>query len=142
VLALVNSDAYRELSPKQIVPRLADQGVYVASEATMYRLLREHDQLAHRGRARAPVKRPRPEHVANGPNQVWSWDIIYLRGPVRGRFLYLYLVLDVYSRRIMAAEAHEVECANLASALIHRTCESNGVDARGLWCCTRTTADR
>ncbi|WP_395829241.1 DDE-type integrase/transposase/recombinase [Archangium violaceum] len=73
----------------------------MASESTFYRVLREHEQLHHSGRARPPLKRERPEHVASAPNQVWSWDITYLRGPVRGAFLYLYLVVDVYSRSVM-----------------------------------------
>ena len=76
VLAVLNAPDHRDLSPKQIVPRLADTGVYVASESTMYRLLREADQLAHRGPARGPERRHRPkEWCATGPNQVWSWDI-------------------------------------------------------------------
>lgn len=91
VLNLVNAPAYRGLSPKQIVPRVLDEReVYVASESTIYRLLRAEDQMAHREPSRpATSKRPR-EQVATGPNQVWSWDITYLPGPVRGTFFYLY----------------------------------------------------
>lgn len=75
VLEIVNSREYRDLSPNQIVPRLADQGKYLASEATFYRLMREEGLSQHRERSRPAVhSRPR-EHVAVGPNQVWSWDI-------------------------------------------------------------------
>jgi len=120
VLKLCNSEEYRELSPKQIVPRLADEGQYVASESTVYRLLREQGLLAHRGKARPPQRRVRPEHVASSPNQVWSWDITYLKGPVRGSFLYLYLVVDIFSRRVMGWEVHEMESSEKAAALIRR----------------------
>lgn len=126
VLALANGEEFRNVSPKQMVPRLADRGVYVASEATIYRVLRQNDQLAHRGRARPATSRPRPSLVATGPNQVWTWDITYLRGPVRGSFLYLYLLLDVYSRRIMGWEVAEEESADRAAALFQRTWEAAG----------------
>lgn len=126
VLAVANSEEFRDLSPKQIVPRLADRGEYLASESSFYRVLREHKQLTHRGRARAPVPRPQPQLEARGPNQVWSWDITYLKGPVRGAFLYLYLVVDVFSRRVMGWEVHEVESAENAAALIRRAAQQAG----------------
>jgi hypothetical protein len=75
VLKTVNERAHCNLSPNQIVPKLADEGRYVASESTMYRILREEDLLKHRGISKAPVRRPPNEHVAAGPNEVWSWDI-------------------------------------------------------------------
>ncbi len=106
VLEVANSEEFRELSPKQIVPRLADRGEYLASESTFFRVLREAKQLAHRGKAKAPIPRPRPELEATGPNQVFSWDITYLRSPLRGAFFYLYLVVDVYSRRIVGWDVH------------------------------------
>jgi len=126
VLQVANSEQYRNLSPKQIVPRLADEGLYVASESTFYRVLREHEQLQHRGKARPAAKRPRAEHVASAPNQVWSWDITYLKGPVRGAFLYLYLVVDVYSRRVMGWQVHEEESTEKAAALIRHCWEQAG----------------
>ena len=132
LLDVVNSEEYRNVSPKQVVPRLADAGVYLASEATMYRVLREEGQLVHRGAARPPTKRAKVEHVALRPNQVWSWDITYLRGPVRGTFLYLYLVVDVFSRRIMGWDVCGEESMERAASLIQRTCAMNGVDPKGL----------
>ena len=129
VLALANSPEYRDVSPKQIVPRLADRGEYVASEASFYRVLREAKQLAHRGRARPATSRPRAEHVASAPNQVWTWDITYLRGPVRGTFLYLYLVVDIFSRRIMGWQVHEEECNEKAAALMRRCWQEAGCPA-------------
>jgi putative transposase len=74
---LANGEQYRDLSPKQIVPRLADEGLYVASESTFYRVLREHGQLQHRGKARASTKRQRVEHVASAP----TWPELRLRPP-------------------------------------------------------------
>jgi len=132
LLETANSLEFRDLPPKQIIPRLADQGRYLASESTLYRVLREEGQLAHRGADRPRTKRPKAEHLAFGPNQVWSWDITYLRGPIRGSFFYLYLVVDVFSRRIMGWDLADEESMERAAALITRTCAVNGVDPKGL----------
>jgi transposase InsO family protein len=128
VVAVATSSQFRDLSPAQIVPILADGGVYIASEATFYRILREQRLLSHRSSAR-PARYSRPtEHVATGPNQVWSWDITYLRSSVRGRFYYLYLVVDVFSRMIVGWAVHEEESSELAGALILEACLRYGVD--------------
>lgn len=127
LLETVNSPEHRDLPPSQIVPRLADQGTYLASESSMYRILRDADQANARGRAK-PRQRRRPDpHVATAPNQVWSWDITYLKGPIRGAFFYLYLVLDVWSRKIVGWEVHEEECSERASQLLIRACRAEGV---------------
>ena len=94
LLATVNTPRFRDLSPQQIVPRLADEGRYIGSEATRLRILRREGQLAHRDRAKAPVRTPAEEHIATGPNQLWSWDISYLKTTVRGRFYFLYFIVD------------------------------------------------
>lgn len=95
-------------TPKVIVPELADQGVYIASESTMYRILREEKMIAHRSETRIPTQRRKPpELVATGPNQVWSWDITYLKTSVKGIFFYLYLFLDVWSRKIVGWKVYE-----------------------------------
>ena len=108
IVALANAPEHQDLSPKQIVPRLADQGVFLASESTFYRVLRAEDLLAHRERSRPPSPRPK-EHVAAGPNEVWSWDITWLPAALRGTFYYLYLVEDIWSRKIVgwSVEAEE-----------------------------------
>lgn len=127
ILEVVNAPEHRDLSPKQIVPRLADEGQYLASESTIYRLLRRADQQHHRGRSQAP--RPRPhELVATGPNQVWSWDITYLPSPVRGLFFYLYLVMDVWSRKIVGMCVQASEDGAFAALLIEEACRVEGVD--------------
>ena len=132
VLAELISPAYRDLSPHQIVPQLADAGRYLASESTCYRILREELLLQHRGRAKAPVRRPPRAHVATGPNQVWSWDITYLRTPVRGVYCYLYLMLDVWSRKIVGWAVHREESSHEAAALFVAACAAEDVVARGI----------
>jgi transposase InsO family protein len=118
VLEVANSPAYRDKSPQQIVPDLADQGIYIASESTFYRVLRAEKQMAHRGRAKAPASQAPVERRATGPLQVWSWDITYLRSSVAGVFFYLYLFVDLWSRKIVAHAVHERECNELAALLL------------------------
>jgi len=133
VLEIVNSPEFCDLSPKQIVPQLADQGIYVASESTVYRILREEGQLTHRQRSKPPVVRRRPRtQTATGPNQVWSWDITYLRSCVRGRFFYLYLILDIWSRKIVGAQVYAQESTQHAAELFEATCQGLGLDPQGL----------
>lgn len=132
VLEVVNSPEYRDLPPKQVVPRLADEGRYIGSESTIYRILRAEGQDAHRGRAKPRTVRTVDEHVATAANQVWSWDITYLLSSVRGRFFYLYLVEDVWSRRIVGFEVHAEESMVASSALIRATCAAENVDPNGL----------
>ncbi len=133
VLAVLEHPAHRHLSPKQLVPRLADAGIYLASESTMYRLARRAGLRARRRSiARTHVTRAAAVHRATAPNQVWSWDITYLPTVVRGRFLYLYLVLDVWSRRIVGWQVHENESADLAARLIRRICDDEKIDSQGL----------
>ena len=104
ILDISNSAPFRDLSPKQIIPKLADQGVYLASESTFYRVLKEHRMLTHRQASKPAVSRRPKEHVATGPCQVWSWDITYLKTSVNGLFFYLYMIVDVWSRKIIAAQ--------------------------------------
>ena len=132
VLEVVNSPEYRDLPPKQVVPRLADDGRYIGSESTIYRILRAEGQDAHRGRAKPRTVRSVDAHVAMAANQVWSWDITYLLSSLRGRFFYLYLVEDVWSRRIVGFEVHAEECMVASSALVRATCKAENVDPKGL----------
>jgi len=132
LLNVVNSPEHRDLSPKQIVPKLADDGIYIASESTVYRVLREEGQLAHRERSRPPVNNRPTALAATGPEQVWSWDITYLPSPVRGSFFYLYMVMDVWSRKIVGWEVHLEESMELSARMISRICAQNGIDESGL----------
>ncbi len=133
IVALCNRPEYASLPPCQIVPALADRGEYVASESTFYRVLREAGQANHRGRAQLPRRRARPKsYRATGPNQVWSWDITYLASAIRGVFYRLYLVLDIYSRKVVGWEIHERESAAHAAELVRKTCLAEGVTRPGL----------
>jgi len=123
LLRVVNSLEYRDLSPKQIVPLLADKRRYIASESTIYRVLKEEGQLAHRGRAKPRTSRAPRELIATGPGQVWSWDITYVRAAVLGTFYYLYVFVDVWSRKIVAHGVHKVECNLIASKMLREACE-------------------
>ena len=131
LLKVVNSPEYRDLPPKQIVPRLADLGDYLASESTIYRLLREEGQMEHRQASRPARARPR-EWVATGPGQVWSWDITYLKSPVRGQFYYLYLILDVWSRKAVGWAVHTEESADHAAALFCQACDDLDLHPHGI----------
>ncbi len=127
ILEIANSQEFAHLSPNQIVPILADDGQYVASESTFYRVLREADQMAHRGKAKLPTrKRPAPLQ-ANAPNQLWSWDITYLPTTIKGIFFYLYLIMDVFSRKIVGWEVYETESADQASKLFRKTYLREGI---------------
>ncbi len=126
LIATANSAEFRDVPPSQIVPRLADRGVFLASESTFYRTLRAASLMARRGRAKAPVPRPKPQLLATGPNQVWTWDISYLRSPVRGSFFYLYMVVDIFSRRVVGWDVHEEESSILSSALVKRAVTAAG----------------
>lgn len=133
ILAVCNAPEYRSLPPTQIVPRLADQGVYIASEASFYRVLRAHDQVQRRGRAAAPRQVPKPKGVcASAPNVAWCWDITYLASSIRGQFYRLYLIEDLFSRKIVGWEVHAEENADHASHLIERTCLAESVHRPGL----------
>lgn len=132
ILAVANQPRFAHLCPHQIVPALADQGRYLASEATFYRILRAADQLAHRGRAKAPARaRPTPL-AATGPNQVWSWDITYLATTVRGAFFYLYLIMDLYSRKIVGWEIYAEESAAHAATVFYKAHLREGVGTDSL----------
>lgn len=132
VLEVANSPEFRDKSPKQIVPLLADRGIYIASEATFYRVLREADQLKHRGRARPPKAQRPKELIAKAPNQVWCWDITYLRAAVRGTFYFLYLVVDVFSRKIVAWTVEAEESQDLAVDMIERATREHRVPENAL----------
>jgi len=129
LLSVMNSPRYRDLPPSQIVPRLADQGHYLASESTMYRVLREEKQLQHRHASRARKHtRPAPV-VATTPNQLYSWDITYLPREVKGLFFYLYVFMDIFSRKIVGWQVYDRESSFHASQLLEDICYREGVQA-------------
>ena len=130
VLAVVNEARFAEVPPARIVPMLADEGVYVASESSFSRVLKAHGQTAHRGRAKAPKqRRPPTTHIATAPRQVWCWDMTYLPAQVLGRWFHLYLILDLYSRKIVGWEVHDSDHADHAAHLVRRTALAEGIAA-------------
>ena len=121
ILLTCHLPKFQSLPPSQIVPTLADLGQYIGSESSFYRVLRETNEQHDRGRAKPRQKKAKPdEFCTTGPNQCWSWDVTWLKSPVRGKFYYLYMMLDVFSRKITAWEVYEVECGNYAAQLLQR----------------------
>ncbi len=121
ILNTCHRPEYQSLPPSQIVPLLADEGVYLASESSFYRVLKKHHQQHHRGRMKPRRSVPEPtSFTATGPNQVWSWDISYCASVVRGQHWHLYLIMDIYSRKIIAWEVHDTESSELAKQLLER----------------------
>ncbi|PMH37960.1 integrase, partial [Vibrio sp. 10N.286.49.B3] len=104
------------------MPTLLDKGQYIASEASFYRVLKAAGQLNHRGRQRSRKKSSKPaSYTATGPNQVFTWDITYLPSGVRGQHYYLYLIEDIYSRKVVGYDVYDRECGEIASQLLQRT---------------------
>ena len=131
ILLTCNKPEFAALPPGQIVPILADRGLYVGSESSFYRVLHAHGQAHRRGRARPPHEpRPVPRLEARGPNQLWSWDITYLPTSDRGIWLYLYLVVDVWSRKVVASDVAEREDAHIAADLVSRACLRERISRR------------
>lgn len=132
ILHIANEPQFAHLPPSQIVPALADQEQYLASESSFYRVLREADQLARRGKAKPPTRqRPMPLQAC-APNQLWSWDITYLATTIKGVFFYLYLIMDVYSRKIVGWEVFETESAEQAATVFHKAHLREGIRAESL----------
>lgn len=127
IVKVSSSPEYRDLSPWQIVARLADTGKYLGSESSFYRVLKQNDLLTHRHNSKPRVHRRPKDLTAKTPNQVWSWDITYLSSPIRGAYYYLYLVEDIFSRMIVGWSIEEVESADHAGLLIDRICQEQGI---------------
>ena len=130
LLAVANEPRFASVPPARIVPMLADEGVYLRSESSMARVLKAHGQSARRGRAKAPkASRPPSTHIATAPGQVWCWDMTYLPANVMGRWFHLYLILDLYSRKIVGAEVHDSDDSDHAVHLVRRTALAEGIAA-------------
>jgi transposase InsO family protein len=128
MVAIAARPEFCNASPHQIVPRLADRGEYLASESSCYRVLKTHDLLAHRGRA-TPAHRARPRaYEVTTPRTLFSWDITYLLSLILGQYFYLYLFLDVFSRKIVGAEVHAEESMEHSSRLLDRICRAEGIE--------------
>jgi len=132
ILEIANEPEFAHSPPSQIVPALADRGLYIASESSFYRVLREANQLARRGKAKPPARQRPMALQASAANQLWSWDITYLTTTIRGMFFYLYLIMDVYSRKIVGWEVFETESAEQAAQVFRKAHLREGIGAESL----------
>lgn len=128
IIAVANSPEYCDLPPCKIVPMLADKQIYIASESSFYRILREENMLKHRGKSRPKLHSKPKQLIATGANQVWSWDISYLGSDVAGIFYYLYMVIDIFSRKIVGWTVQANENSDYASALMKQVCLDENID--------------
>jgi len=127
VLEVLNSERFVDKAPAEVYATLLDEGSYLCSQRTMYRILAEQDQLRERRNQLRHPHYSKPELLATGSNQVWSWDITKLRGPVKWTYFYLYVILDIFSRYVVGWMVAQRESASLARRLIAETCEKQGI---------------
>lgn len=127
VIRISNLPEYVDMPPSQIVPSIADKGLYIASESTFYRILRNANMQSHRGRSKPPKKSRESEtHIAYSPNSVWTWDITYLNTSIRGSYYKLYMIVDIFSRKIVGWEVWEDETGEHAGELVEKAVIAEG----------------
>ncbi|MTI96892.1 MAG: transposase [Firmicutes bacterium] len=139
IIKVCNRDKFADLTPAQIVPKLADQGVYIASESTFYKVLKEANQTSKRTRVNPPRTSSLTTHIATGPNQVWSWDITWLPAVIKGLYYKLYMVIDVFSRFIITGRSMKLSHPSMLK-IWSRKPFSNIEFSGGHWCFTLITA--
>jgi putative transposase len=128
VLQVLNSEPFQDSAPREVYATLLDDGKYLCSWSTMYRILKEHQLVRER---RDQLRHPtytKPELLATAPNELWSWDITKLRGPAKWTYYYLYTILDVFSRYVTGWLIADCESASLAKQLIAETCAKQGIE--------------
>lgn len=128
VHGVLNSPDFRDQSPRGVYAELLEDGKYLCSWRTMYRILAEHDEVRERRAVRPARSYVRPELVATAPRQVWSWDITKLKGPSKGTFFYLYVILDIFSRYVVGWLVAEREGEDLARQLVRETAAKEGIE--------------
>jgi putative transposase len=128
ILAVLHDDRFAELPPAEVYATLLDEGKYLCSIRTMYRILNAQGEVHERRRQLRHPHYQAPELLATGPNQLWSWDITKLKGPVKWSYFYLYVILDVFSRYVVGWMAAARDTATLAQRLIAQTCERQSID--------------
>lgn len=129
ILEVANSPEYCSQPPSQIIPNLADKSIYIASESSFYRTLKQENMLQHRSAAR-PKKHKKPNELcAIRPNQLWSWDISYLMSNIRGKYFYLYLFMDIFSRKIVGFDVFDSESAEYAANVVNNSYLIEGLQA-------------
>ena len=128
ILAVLRSDEYCDLAPAQVWARLLDEGRYLCSISTMYRLLAIAGENRERRRQRTHPAKKKPELIARRPLQIWSWDITKLRGSTRGEYFELYVIIDIFSRYVVGWTVAEAETGELAADFIESTLTTQGVE--------------
>lgn len=128
VRAMLNSEEHVDKAPAAVYHELLDEGIYLASVSTMYRVLREHDEVRERRAQATHPARIKPELVAEHPNAVWSWDITKLHGPAKWTYYHLYVIIDIFSRYVVGWMLAERETAALAEKLLADTVTKQGID--------------
>jgi len=128
IIAIVNSKEYAHLPASQIVPILAEKDLYIASESTINRILAEQNQNSHRQASHPAHERHKPKALtATAPNQLYSWDITYLMTTLKGRYLYLYLFMDIFSRKIVGWQVYEQESSQQAADILRDIVQREGI---------------
>ena len=127
ILSVLRSEPYCDLAPAQVWARLLDDGIYLCSISTMYRLLAAAGESRERRRQRTHPAKKKPELIATAANQVWSWDITKLRGPTRGVYYELFVIIDIYSRYVVAWCVTAAETGELAKEFIDTAIASQGI---------------
>lgn len=127
VLSVLHSERFVDAAPREVYATLLEEGQYLCSVRTMYRVLADACEVAERRAQRRHPAYTKPELLATGPNQVWSWDITKLRGPAKWQYYNLYVIMDIYSRLVVGWMVAERESASLAERLIAETCEKQGI---------------
>ena len=127
VLSVLHEERFEDLAPAEVYATLLDEGRYLCSERTMYRVLAENQEVRERRDQLRHPKYAAPELLATGPNQLWSWDITKLMGPAKWTYFYLYVVLDVFSRYVVGWVVADAESKALAERFIRETCERQGI---------------
>lgn len=127
IKATLESEEFVDEAPATVYAKLLDQGTYLGSVSTMYRILHEHDEVRERRRQATHPAHKKPELIATGPNEIWSWDITKLHGPAKWTYYYLYVILDIFSRYAVGWMLARAEWADLSKRLINDTIAKQGV---------------
>lgn len=127
VLEVLNSERFMDMAPREVYATLLDEGIYLCSISTFYRILAGEQQVRERRKQRSHRHYQKPELLATDPNQVWSWDITKLKGPTKWNYFYLYVIIDIYSRYVVGWTVSDRESASLARQLIQETCEKQEI---------------
>jgi len=132
ILQILHEERFVDLAPPEIYSKLLDEGKFLCSVRTMYRILAKHDEVKERRNQLAHPHYQKPELIAERSNEIWSWDITKLKGPAKWTYFYLYVILDIFSRYVVGWMVAHRELASLAGKLINQTCEKQNIQPEQL----------